>query len=787
MVLRLVVLAGAFLAASPASADRVLLAGAEAGIGHGTIQAHLQSLGHTVTRSDSDVLPASLAPFDSVWVHTLAALSASDIAALQTFVQSGKGVYLNGDRSAAAPGNANAQSLVNATVSGGATIAIGSGACPFVFNGNPNAAAVNAVATTPYAPAYMAFAAAGCIAGAATANQLIAGSGGIRAAAWRDGDMLLGRGRIAIVMDPLWAGLGDGWIDEWVGNLQQFLAGTLFASGFEAGAPGADGILRCDSPVDGSLVDLVPGANIPVSGSALGLLDVRVNGSAVALAPDQTFATSVVGRYGLNFVELSATDAAGASHAAVCAFLGAARWGAEGAQFDEALAFRLEQAGFSKLTSAYPSWFNGPTLQQTLHTSLAGYVQTIGCGFELCISEVRYLSLIISLDSVQLTVTNATTLNFRVQQDLRIGLRVRRKLAGFDLGSRDGEVVFTNAVVNVDVGLYIDPATGLPRAIAAQVNLRNLGTVTTQFAGLEPELIGTVTSLAEDILFSRLEPAVLSGATGLFEGLFAGFETLPAAGFPVQRLDGTGNVMVAFGKRSGIQLVGGGLSLGTGLRITSPAPPPNATGLFPLPPAFQIPSRARDVWSAVHVGAYNQVLQALWRVGLFDGSVDGTALGPGLPAGTAVSVQLGTQPVVTGFTPAGITSLDVGAFDLVVTHPDLPPGLRATAGARIGAQAALVLDDFVFDSLVVDELHLSTGAVTLDAMQRATLQDLVGRALLKVAAIALNDSLPVLPATVFTFPPSLAPYGFTVGSQFDNSDLAIETPHVFLQGIIGDL
>src|SRR4030095_7694238 len=104
-----------------------------------------------------------------------------------------------------------------------------------------------------------------------------------------------------------------------------------------------------------------------------------------------------------------------------------------------------------------------------------------------------------------------------------------------------------------------------------------------------------------------------------------------------------------------------------------------------------------DIWSAVHVGLFNQVLQSLWRAALFDGTVAGAALGPGLPAETSLSVLLRSMPVVTGFEPDGMTGLDVGALDLAVTHPELPPGLRITAGARVRARASLVSEDLAFD------------------------------------------------------------------------------------------
>lgn len=111
--------------------------------------------------------------------------------------------------------------------------------------------------------------------------------------------------------------------------------------------------------------------------------------------------------------------------------------------------------------------------------------------------------------------------------------------------------------------------------------------------------------------------------------------------------------------------------------------------------------------------------------------------------------------------------------------------MRVTAGARIRSQAALVAEDLVFDDIVVDERLVSTGAMAVDAAARTTLYDLVDRLLVKVADVALNQSLPVLPATVITIPPSLGTYGLPVGTRLGGSpSLVIGTNHVFLDGTI---
>lgn len=565
---------------------------------------------------------------------------------------------------------------------------------------------------------------------------------------------------------------------------------VIFGEGFESGPSCPSGVFCCDSPADGALVDLVPGADVAIRGTALGLSDVHVNGTPVAVAGDQTFSATVTGRHGLNFVELSATDGVGATRTGLCTFLGAERWVAEGAQFEDALLFRLEQVGFQKLMTAYNRWFFG-RLPQNLDGALAtniGHTVIGDCGgFGTC-ADIQYLSVsaVLLPGGVDITVVSPSTLKLVVPYDISLHLRASGRDFGVPRGPITGDALFDNVSVDVDVFLGVDPVTGLPVVSSGGADVGWSAADWSQFNGLGPTVRDLMVSFVEPELSASVATAVLGGAAGLFEGLFAGMDvTLPAAGFPVGRLDGTADVTVALGRRHSVLLRFNGLTLPTGLRVTAPPPPPSTAGRVPLP-LFgnpDIPSRPGDAWSAVHVGVFNQVLQALWRAGLFDGTVDGADLDPGLPPGTSLSVQLRTMPVVTGFAPSG---LDVGALDLVVTHPDLPSGLRVAVGARVGAQAALVAGDLVFDGIAADELHVSTGAVTLDPASQATLQDLVERLLVKLADIALNDSLPVLPEAVFTIPPSLGPYGLSVGSRLVGppTSVGMDTTRVIWDGLL---
>jgi len=223
-ILPLIAVAAIAATSQPALGANVLVAGSAPGAS--TIKVYLESLGHSVTYFSVDTLPTSLAPYSAVWVHTTNSLGVDNLLRLEAFVESGRGVYINGEHGlCCAEASANGDLLVDLTVAGSGSIIVGGGFSSGSLNGSPNATAVGGITQTPYAPPHMALAGAGNILGVAAGNQLITSAGNVLAAAWSDADMASGAGRIVIVMDSNWIASGDIWVDEWVANLQHFLQG----------------------------------------------------------------------------------------------------------------------------------------------------------------------------------------------------------------------------------------------------------------------------------------------------------------------------------------------------------------------------------------------------------------------------------------------------------------------------------------------------------------------------------------------------------------------------------
>src|SRR5262249_9647253 len=107
--------------------------------------------------------------------------------------------------------------------------------------------------------------------------------------------------------------------------------------------------IKCDSPLNGAMVNIAPGSNVTFSGSLSdpnGIGSVMVNGAAATVSGTGTFTASVPTRFGINAVEIVARDAHGAENTRTCWFLAANQWAGESAIYGDTVALKLTQAAF---------------------------------------------------------------------------------------------------------------------------------------------------------------------------------------------------------------------------------------------------------------------------------------------------------------------------------------------------------------------------------------------------------------------------------------------------------
>ena len=167
------------------------------------LQRYLTDAGYNVTVAGSGSLPGSLSDYQMVWyLDATASISSTDQQSLVSFVRSGGGLYLTGERPCCESMNTGDQAIVNALLpSGGVTI----GGLGDKGNSNSiNDGVIDGIATTPNVLSTWTPSAPGGINGVRPANVLAMDStGAVTGAAWESGQMN-GSGRLAILMDVNW-------------------------------------------------------------------------------------------------------------------------------------------------------------------------------------------------------------------------------------------------------------------------------------------------------------------------------------------------------------------------------------------------------------------------------------------------------------------------------------------------------------------------------------------------------------------------------------------------------
>ncbi len=212
---------------------------------------------------------------------------------------------------------------------------------------------------------------------------------------------------------------------------------------------------------------------------------------------------------------------------------------------------------------------------------------------------------------------------------------------------------------------------------------------------------------------------------------------------------------------------------------------------MPLPPGTNLadPSvGASNTGVAAHVGIFDHALHALWRANYFAFALSGTQLGTNVPPSTSLAIVTRLPPVAT-ILGNGTVQLQLGALDLTIQHPSLPPDLTVRFGADAHASVSLdtATNDLTFGTIVIDEVYVSTDIVNLDMQQQQDLETALLALAQQLVGQSLNNALPAIPIPAFTIPQSLGQYGLPVGKQLgiNNPTLSIAPQHFTLRGNFG--
>lgn len=570
---------------------------------------------------------------------------------------------------------------------------------------------------------------------------------------------------------------------------------------------------------DATMLDVAPGSSITVSGQANdvnGVSSITVNGTSVPVGTGGTFSRNLTTRYGINFVDVTALDTFGEPTTKVCTFLVANRYNDPGATMTDAVSLKLtptaiddgaRTATLNSLADLLHTVMNSPGLQQTVHTSLSASnpLKPSSCDQQTCTffgcicwirSEVRYInSQFPGPNTVSLALVNGGLRAVARMEGIRVNLRVRGDVGpvGYDTS---GWVTLSSLEVQLTLDLALSGGSPAISVRGGTVG-STVGSISTSFSGVDGWVINNVVvPLAQGQLRDTLRNLITSFVTNNFNSVLDGLignldiSTLGTT-FNVPRLDGSGNVPMAFGVGfSSLSTTSSRALFGIGTRFTAPPASSIASRGVPMPPAANLldptVSSPANTGVGAYVGIVQHALYALWRANYFRVTLTGAQLGSGLPAGTSLVVTTNLPPVAT-ILANGTVQLQLGAMDLTVQHPSLPANMAVRVGADAHASVSLVGNDIRFSGIVVDTVHVGTDDINLDAQQQQDLETVLAQLVQELANQSLNNALPAIPIPAFTIPASLGQYGLPAGQQLGvvSPVLSVAPQHFTLRGQLG--
>ena len=568
-------------------------------------------------------------------------------------------------------------------------------------------------------------------------------------------------------------------------------------------------MLPCDPALGETIVDLAPGSTVTFASTVddvSGVIELRVDGSPVAVAADGTYSVDVTTVYGINFVSIAATDGIGRENTQVCAFLVADTFAPDGTVLDDTISLRLAQAAVDDGNRGDPTdsiadvlaiVLNSRGLRDQLHAALlaSNPLKPSGCDqtvLSVCVlrSQVRYLDLAIDGPStVSLDLVDGGVRWDVLVRNLRVRVRVDGHVSGIPYDTT-GWVTFSS--VRVQTTSDIRLAGGRPRAtIRPGSTTTTVGTISTSFSGLDGAVVNVVTTLfngtVRAMIANLVTDYVTSSMNDVLDDALSGLDPDVFAGpFDVPRLDGGAPITVDAGVSFSSTTTSTSRTLwGFGTRGSAPAAHARPTLGAPV----QAGSRLLDVsgtsagGAALHEAVLEQLLHALWSGGYFDAALDETTLAA-LPSGAGLTVTTVLPPVAE--IAAGRIRLSLGGVHVDAVGLTADP-VRLTVGARVSVAVSLAGDLLVFDDFAIDELHVSADGVDVSTEDMEIIDDALAPLLEHVIGSALADSLPALPIPSLPLPASLTAFGLPAGAELTvvSPSLTVEPPHLVTRGSFG--
>ena len=569
--------------------------------------------------------------------------------------------------------------------------------------------------------------------------------------------------------------------------------------------------IRCDSPSHGQEVQAGIGEVIDFNGlvsDTNGVATVKVNGKTYTTDAQGRFRAPLTVRYGINFVDISATDQFGVENSRSCAFLASQSWIPEGTLSQDAVVLKMRQEavddanpndGIDSLNDVLVRVLNSPGLAATIDSALrAGNPLSDSClqrVFGACAvsAKVTYLSSSFGgpHTSSMTLIRDGLRLIARVK-DIAIRLSVQGKALGISYS-----ITATGDFDYVEVDLTSDLALvgGRPRITLRRIEGTSVGPVSVQVNNVNQLITNLVVSLFQGRIKGIVETQIRNLISAQFNTVLDGIVSnldVSSLGttFGVPRLDGAGSVPVSFGIAfSSLGVSPARALFGIASRFGATVKRPGATFGAPRPegPILVDAAIGNPMGVSVYVGVLNQVLHALWRADYFSGTVTAATLGQGLPAGVSAGLGFGLMPVVI-FDGNKQIQVHIGAVSVSLLYPGLfDKPLRVELGATAKGSVDLQGERLSFGTLTLGEFYFSTPDVTLDETTRDVLEGLLKDLVQNVLDTSLNSALPTLPVPTFTLPATLSSYGLPPNGKLGLKNIQFNTSsrHVTLQGGFG--
>jgi hypothetical protein len=532
--------------------------------------------------------------------------------------------------------------------------------------------------------------------------------------------------------------------------------------------------------------------------AAFDVRSVKIAGATASLDGNGNFSAGVPIGFGMNFIEVVATDANGIQNTTTCFVLAAPFYTGEGSAMVDTLALRLDPnavgdpdpSGLDSLDDIFHTVLSSAALRNLVDSSLSGSnpISNGGCGIFACNPRVNYNGGSIAWDTPSTSLSwipggiHATVMLPNVR------LSVNACGTTCCIGGSTIQVTASSISATVDFSLQLQggqlraAVAGTPAVDVGSVNLNGSG-----FCGFIVDLLqsfftGTVRNSVQNALANFINNQVGPMLDQLVSSIDV---TTLGKSFAVPRLDNTGIVTLGFGLVfSSLDIQTSRALLGIGTRFTPGSTAQNRPSLGiaqrtanPLldPPGT---NPANPVGISAYEGLLNQVLHGLWRGGYFQATLN-------VAGGTAVID--GRLPPVAVIGSNNTAELMLGGVSASLTIPgiiDTP--IQILFGGRASASVSLSGNTLVFGGLNLDQLFVSF-QVTLSPTQRNAMQNFLTTALKGVLANALNNGLPAFPIPSFTLPASVSDYGLPGGAQVGiiNPSLTTFGPDCVLTGGFG--